>query len=295
MQTVLWQTGREEVLRFARSVAASCAHALEVGAISAAELAFGDCSPDPVASCAEDLVPPADRGTFRALSYVHFTENLGSAGGQNALFESNEADAVMVVNPDTYASPHLVAELVSALSQDGVGIVEARQLPLEHPKAHDPETMEVSWASGACLCIRKEVVAATGGFDTGLFFLHGDDVDLSWRTKLAGWRVVQRPQARVFHDKRLTREGGITPGEREVEQSAIVGVLLPWRYSRSDLARARLERLAAAGDAVSQHAAAVLQSRIEEGTMPEPIDEEHGVAQFVGEDFAPHRFSYADP
>ncbi len=293
VQTVLFDNSPGDVVRFVRGVSAACAHALGSGAISSAELAVGDCSPEPVES-AEELLGEGPN-PFSRVSYLHFGANLGSAGGHNRLFADSEADVVLVVNPDTYASPHLVAELVAGIAQDGVGIAEARQLPLEHPKAHDPLTGDVSWASGSCFLVRAAVLEATGGFDTDLFFLHGDDVDLSWRARLAGWRVVHRPSARVFHDKRLDETGVIRAGARELEQSAIVSVLLPWRYGRKDLALERLARLEAAGDEVSRTAAAALRARIDAGGMPEPIDPDHRVGEFHGDDYARHRFSYADP
>ena len=294
VQTVLYDNAPSDVARFVSGVAAACTYALQSGAIGAAELAIGDSSPEPVARAAGDLLPggpdPFDRAT-----YVHFGANLGSAGGHNRLFEEAGTDLVLVMNPDTYASPHLVAELVAGAAEPGVGVVEARQLPLEHPKAHDPMTGDVSWASGTCFLVRKQVVDDTGGFDADLFFLHGDDVDFSWRTRLAGWRVVHRASARVFHDKRLDETGVIGAGERELEQSAIVSVLLPWRYSRRDLALERLAALEAAPDELSRTVAAELRARVEAGGMPEPIDPGHLVGEFVGDDYARHRFSYADP
>ncbi len=294
VQTVLFENDPADVVRFTSGISAACDHALGAGAIGSAELAIGDCSPSPVAERAEDLLCEGAR-PFSSVTYLHYGANLGSAGGHNRLFEDARTDLVLVANPDTYASPHLVAELVAGLSDPQVGIVEARQLPLEHPKAHDPVTGDVSWASGSCFIVRAAVLEATGGFDTELFFLHGDDVDLSWRARLAGWRVVHRPAARVFHDKRLDETGVIRAGARELEHSAIVSVLLPWRYSRPDLALEHLARLETAPDELSRTVAAELRARVDAGGMPEPLDPEHRVGEFVGDDYARHRFSYADP
>jgi len=294
VQTVLYETAARDVVRFVTGISAACAHALGSGAIRSAELAIGDGSPVPVARGAGELLPGGE-GPFTGVAYLPFGANLGSAGGHNRLFEDAGTDLVLVMNPDTYASPHLVAELVAGLSDRTVGIVEARQLPLEHPKAHDPATGDVSWASGSCFIVRAAVLEATGGFDTDLFFLHGDDVDLSWRARLAGWRVVHRPSARVFHDKRLDETGVIRAGARELEYSALVSVLLPWRYSRRDLALERLARLESAGDELSATVASGLRARVDAGEMPDPIDPDHRVGEFVGDDYARHRFSYAGP
>ena len=294
VQTVLYETPPHDVVRFSAGMSAACAYALESGAAASVELAIGDSSEVPVAASADALLPEG-ASPFAAVTYLHFRANLGSAGGHNRLFADSVADAVLVVNPDTYASPHLLAELAAGLEDPTVGIVEARQLPLEHPKAHDPVTGDVSWASGSCFLVRAAVLEATGGFDTDLFFLHGDDVDFSWRARLAGWRVVHRPSARVFHDKRLDRRAVILPGAREIEQSAIVSVLLPWRYSRTDIALARLAQLEASDDELERKVAADLRARVSSGEMPAAIDPEHRVGEFVGQNFAHHRYSYADP
>ncbi|MDA8310582.1 MAG: glycosyltransferase family 2 protein [Actinomycetota bacterium] len=293
VQTVLYKTPPRDVARFSAGMSASSAQALASGAIASVELAIGDSSPEPVAGGAEELLCEGPT-PFTKATYLHFGANLGSAGGHNRLFADSVADAVLVVNPDTYASPDLLTELVAGLFDPSVGIVEARQLPLEHPKAHDPKTGDVSWASGSCFLVRAAVLDATGGFDADLFFLDGDDVDFSWRARLAGWRVVHRPTARVFHDKRLDQRAVICPRAGEVAQSAIVSVLLPWRYSRQDLALERLAAMERADDETVRDAARVLRARIEAGRMPEPIDPDHEVAEFVGGDYARHRFSYAN-
>lgn len=283
VQTVLYRTPPDTLRRFRHGMEAACALASRTGAIRSATLWIGDSSPEPLA------------GVEGAGHYLHFGANLGSAGGHNRLFRDMTEDLVLVVNPDTYAAPRLVAELVAGMADPTVGVVEARQLPLEHPKAHDPETGDTSWASGSCFLARAEVVRAIGGFDTRLFFLHGDDVDFSWRARLAGWRVVHRPTARVFHDKRLSDDGVILAGEGELEHSARVKVLLPWRYSRQDLALSALAGLEAAPDELSKRVGAELRARIDAGDMPDAIDDDHTVAQFVKDDYAEHRFSYADP
>ncbi len=299
VQTVLYRTPAGAMTRFAEAVAAACAGARRAGAIRSASLWIGDCSPEPVLGApgggatplpADDLVP----GGIDESRYLHFGANLGSAGGHNRLFRTMTEDLVLVVNPDTYAAPRMVTELVAGMADPTVGVVEGRQLPLEHPKAHDPRTGDTSWASGSCFLARASVVRAIGGFDTDLFFLHGDDVDFSWRARLAGWRVVHRPTARVLHDKRLSEDGMILAGEGELEHSARVRVLLPWRYDRRDLALAALAALEASPDALSRRVGAELRARVDAGDMPEAIDHDHAVAQFVDQDYADHRFSYAD-
>lgn len=291
---MLYDTGRPALERFVHSVWAASQLALDHGAVSKTALAIGDSSPEPLSS-GEELDDMAHDGPFAQSVYLHFGANLGSGGGHNRLFAESQSDLVLVMNPDTYASPRLILELCAALEDATVGIAEARQLPLEHPKAHDTATGDTSWASGSCMMVRTQVIADTGGFDPEFFFLYGDDVDFSWRTRLAGWRVVHRPSARVFHDKRLTPSGFVEAAAAEVRYSSEASVLLPWRYSRRDLAMKNLEVLEASSDETQRQVAEDLRARIASGRMPEEIDQDHRVGQFVGGEYAVHRFSYAAP
>jgi GT2 family glycosyltransferase len=59
-------------------------------------------------------------------------------------------------------------------------------------------TTEVDSVSGACLMVRREVLASIHGFDPE-YYLYGEDLDFCWRTKLAGWKVVYFPGAAITH------------------------------------------------------------------------------------------------
>jgi hypothetical protein len=57
---------------------------------------------------------------------------------------------------------------------------------------------DVDWVSGAALCIRREALEQTGGFDEG-YYMYCEDVDLCYRAKQKGWRVVYFPHAVIYH------------------------------------------------------------------------------------------------
>jgi N-acetylglucosaminyl-diphospho-decaprenol L-rhamnosyltransferase len=57
---------------------------------------------------------------------------------------------------------------------------------------------EVDWVMGACMLLRRELLAAIGGFDER-FFLYSEEVDLCRRAREAGWAVTFTPQAEVVH------------------------------------------------------------------------------------------------
>lgn len=61
------------------------------------------------------------------------------------------------------------------------------------------EPREVTFASGACLAIRREAWDRLGGFSAP-YFLYHEDTDLGLRLWLAGMRVGLEPRARCDHD-----------------------------------------------------------------------------------------------
>lgn len=60
------------------------------------------------------------------------------------------------------------------------------------------EIKDVFWATGACLIIRANAYRECGGLD-GAFFAHMEEIDLCWRIKSRGYRIVCIPESRVFH------------------------------------------------------------------------------------------------
>jgi GT2 family glycosyltransferase len=226
--------------------------------------------------------------------YDYFDANLGSAAGHNRLLALDTAPFVLFINPDTFASPFMLIELAQPHWDTSVGIAEARQIPLEHPKKFDHATGDTSWASTAGCLVRREVTEKLNGFDADSFFLYCDDVDFSWRTRLAGYRVLMQPTACLFHDKRLTAGGQIGVSEAEMYYSAEASLMLAWKYSRPDLARKWSEGLLQSENPTWVRAADRFEQRRAEGSLPRPIDADGRVAQFVGMQFAEHRFSYSD-
>lgn len=54
------------------------------------------------------------------------------------------------------------------------------------------------WATGACLMIRRKDWEESGGLD-GRFFAHQEEIDLCWRLRSRGRRVVCVTQSMVYH------------------------------------------------------------------------------------------------
>jgi GT2 family glycosyltransferase len=60
------------------------------------------------------------------------------------------------------------------------------------------EPAEIFWASGACMFIRLKEYFDSGGLDE-YFFAHQEEIDMCWRLKARGKRIVCLPQSRVYH------------------------------------------------------------------------------------------------
>ena len=57
---------------------------------------------------------------------------------------------------------------------------------------------DVLWATGAALMIRSKDYWEAGGLD-GRFFAHNEEIDLCWRLRIRGRRIVCVPESYVYH------------------------------------------------------------------------------------------------
>lgn len=290
VQSVLYGNSGEEIVRAARALTNSLAHARAAGLIGDWTYRLGDCSDVPVLTTdvlaqLEQLVQSAG-GAF---NYRAFGKNLGSAAGHNALADGNDHDLILILNPDAQVAPDALSVLAQTVQGD-VGIAEARQVPLEHPKDFEVGTGVTSWASTACALTTRGVFEQVGGFDADTFFLYCDDVDYSWRVRLAGYSVRFAPEAAVFHDKRLTVGGDWQASSAEVYYSAEAALLLAHKYSRPRIVAHLLHAFDSDGHEATARAAAEYRRRKRENLLPAPIDSEHHVGSFIGGNYAQHRF-----
>lgn len=79
----------------------------------------------------------------------------------------------------------------------------------------DRETIhEIDSPSGAFYLSRKKILREVGGFDED-FFMYGEDLDLSWRIKELGYKVLYYP---LFHVTHLKYVSGLETINNEVRQ-----------------------------------------------------------------------------
>ena len=154
--------------------------------------------------------------------------NLGFGAGCNRGAAATDAEALVFLNPDTVAQPRAVAALARRLEDPDVGVAQPRLRLFAQPELLNSsgnvvhvsglawpggygepadvltELREIPSASGAALAIRAELFRELGGFTEELF-LYQEDLELCWRVRLRGLRIVVEPGADVLHDYVLER------------------------------------------------------------------------------------------
>jgi GT2 family glycosyltransferase len=304
LQVVVYDNEVGQLLRMARGAASAILQAtsrssparhgaghIELGPI---EIAIGDSSIEPSLDDRERAALAEEFGSVpgSTFTYDFFGANLGSGGGSNRLMQSTEADLVWILNPDTYPAPDALTHLLAAIAADGVAAADARQIPVEHPKSFDRVTGEAAWVSGACMLLRREAAESVDGFDEHFFPMYCDDVDLSWRLRLAGWTVAHQPRAAVFHDKRLDGAGRPEASPFEHESGVLARLFLAHRYDRPDVVAATLSWVDAGGTPEHRRAAATYRERVEAGDVPSTIADAARVADLDSDFYGPARFRY---
>lgn len=163
---------------------------------------------------------------------VALPENRGYAGGCNAGLCRAEGQVLVILNNDTQVEPDWLGELLAALDRhpeagmatpkvrlwddrarlhttgDYVranGIPDSRGV-WELDEGQYDDQVYVFGASGVAPAYRRAMLDEIGLFDAD-FGSYCEDVDLSWRAQLAGYRCVYAPSAVLYHKVSATGKG----------------------------------------------------------------------------------------
>lgn len=290
IQSVIYGNEKESLIRAVKCLRQTVAvYQKKVGNISV-KLIYGDASPVPVLEESDIEIIRQLLGGFIEFVYKPFGFNSGTAKGHNMMASECESEYIMVMNPDIMVEPSCLIHLFDALKKKNVGMVEARQTPLEHAKEYDENTGETSWASTACTIFLKEAYDKVEGFDADTFFMYCDDLDFSWRLRLEGYSVIYVPNAIVYHSKSLTVEAEWKPTRAEVYYSAEAAILLAYKWSNFERVKYLLDLYKKNGGGEEIKAAKEFERRQREGQLPQCIDEEHKIAQFLGDEYCEMRY-----
>ncbi|GMU43500.1 MAG: hypothetical protein AMXMBFR25_14860 [Lysobacterales bacterium] len=220
VQVVVWHSDESQLRRLFTSLAEQSGEAV-------LHVAVADNSVDAAYAEHLQLLLEPWREAFASLRIEIQSRNLGFGCAHNALAQGARTPWILLLNPDAALLPGALRALLDdAAAQPRSAAFECRQRPFEHPKDYHPLTLETEWVSGAAVLLRRQAFEAVGGFDERLF-LYGEDVDLSWRLRAAGWILRYLPQAQVVHDS-YRHAGEVKP--RQVAGSTLANLLLRMRY-----------------------------------------------------------------
>jgi GT2 family glycosyltransferase len=122
---------------------------------------------------------------------------------------------------------HIVQNAGSVIGPHGLGINRGYHEP-DGPRFDQP--VDVPAWCGAAVMLRADYLRELGGFDDR-WFLYYEDLDLSWRGLLRGWRYRYVPTARVWHEHSTSIGHGSALYDRQHERNRLLTITKdgPWR------------------------------------------------------------------
>ena len=180
------------------------------------------------------------RNKYKKVEIIELDKNYGFAGGYNKAFEKINSEYYILLNSDVEVSENWIEPIIKKMDNDPVvaaampkilsyhersqfeyagaagGFIDKWGYPfcrgrilnnIEPDNNQYNDSIEIFWASGACLFIRSKIFHDAGGFDDD-FFAHMEEIDLCWRIKNLGYKIYCYPCSQVYHIG-----GGTLPNE----------------------------------------------------------------------------------
>ena len=168
---------------------------------------------------------------FPGVGLILLDRNYGFAEGYNRVMEHVDTEYVLLLNSDVEVTPGWLEPLVAALDADenvvacqpkvldykrkshfeyagaAGGFIDRYGYPfcrgrifdaVEEDKGQYDTVADIFWATGAALFVRTAAYRDAGGLD-GRFFAHMEEIDLCWRLRARGHRIVCVPASTVYH------------------------------------------------------------------------------------------------
>ncbi len=159
-------------------------------------------------------------------------QNLGFARGNNVAMAKvleQDFDYILLINQDTISQPDFLSKIIKVAEADEKNAAVQPRLMLHpqtdkvnslgnaihylgfgyslganQPFSGDYQPFEIAYASGAALLLKSEALKQIGLFDPD-FFMYHEDLDLGWRMRMAGYKIVVVPEAVVYHKYEFSR------------------------------------------------------------------------------------------
>ncbi|MCK4662376.1 MAG: glycosyltransferase family 2 protein [Bacteroidales bacterium] len=174
------------------------------------------------------------------IKIISLEKNFGFAGGYNQALKNIKSEYFIILNSDVETTPDWIFPVINYMDKNknvaacmpkiisyknreyfehagaAGGFIDKYGFPfcrgrifdqLEKDNGQFNDRKEIFWATGACLFIRAELYKSEGGFDDD-FFAHMEEIDLCWRLKNKGYKIVYIPDVAIYHVG-----GGTLPNE----------------------------------------------------------------------------------
>lgn len=171
------------------------------------------------------------RTEFPECRLIQFDRNWGFAEGYNRALRQIDAEYFLLLNSDIEVTHHWLTPLLEFMdSHPDVAACQPKLLSIfnrdkfeyagasggyldrygypfcrgrifdtvEDDNGQYDQAEDVLWASGAALLIRAKDYWDSNGLD-GRFFAHNEEIDLCWRLRIRGRRIVCLPDSFVYH------------------------------------------------------------------------------------------------
>ncbi|TRZ74957.1 MAG: glycosyltransferase family 2 protein [Bacteroidetes bacterium] len=168
---------------------------------------------------------------FPSIRIIRNPSNEGFARGYNLALKQVEADYYILLNSDIEVTPDWIHPVIGMMEKDpsiaacqpkirsyidrskfeyagaAGGFIDKYGYPfcrgrmfqsLEEDLGQYDDAIEIFWATGACMFVRADLFHQTGGLDED-FFAHMEEIDLCWRLKNLGYKIMYCPQSVVYH------------------------------------------------------------------------------------------------
>jgi GT2 family glycosyltransferase len=176
-----------------------------------------------------ELLEKYQKEHIKNVEVIYNPKNFGFTGGVNTGIEwalNDKYDCVALLNNDTIADKNWLKNLVESCESKEVGICTGLLLHsdgktidstgdwystwgLPFPRNRNdktdkaPKSEFVFSASGGASLYKTEMLRVIGIFDDD-FFAYYEDVDISFRAQLAGWKVAYNSKAIAYHKQGAT-------------------------------------------------------------------------------------------
>jgi len=136
--------------------------------------------------------------------------NMGCAEGCNIGLKYAKGEIIVFMNMDLCLEPNWLRETIRILeSEEKIGACCGKFYDFHGKKLQFPSKLDISEGSlkkcreiknlyGAAFATKRDILQKIGVFDS-IFFLYYEEIDWSWRLRLAGYKCIFVPTAVAYH------------------------------------------------------------------------------------------------